>query len=90
MITNMNEIKKNEDLNIRKIGEQYYLIFKHDCYEVNIVGAIIVKNLGENINIDDFCNKISLKFDFKNFKQIKSDFFEFLFFLKENGLINYE
>lgn len=90
MINNLNEFVRNESLEIRKFGEQFYLTCSSACFEVNEVGAAIVNVIGKDLTLLELCEKISRKYDFDSIETIKDDVLSFINFLEENNLVSYE
>ena len=89
MIDNLNRIIRKDELQIRKIANQYYLTFGSNCYEINVTGAIVVNMVGNNISITDLSKRIGSKFNFTDVAQIESDINEFIDFLFNEALIEY-
>jgi hypothetical protein len=90
MIENLKDLKRNEKLAIRKVGEQFYIVCGHDCYEVNNIGATITNVMGSDISINDLCEKLSTKYEYKDIVKIQEDVSTFINFLLEEGLVTNE
>jgi hypothetical protein len=87
MINNLNELKRNEKLAIRKVGDQFYLVCGRDCYEVNDIGAVIVNAIGKDMPISVLCEKLSIKYDFSDLEKIRQDVYSFIDFLVSEDLL---
>lgn len=87
MINNLNELKRNEKLTLRKVGDQFYMLCGTDCYEVNNIGASIVNAIGKDITISVLCEKLSGKYDFPDVEQIRRDVYSFIDFLISEGML---
>lgn len=86
-ITNLKELTRDKDLSIRKLDESYYFVINEDTYEANEIGATIVNAAGRDLSIDDLCIRISDKYVFDNFDQIKSDIVNYIEFLLSEGIL---
>lgn len=89
-ISNFIQIKRNPDLRIRKVQEQYYIFDRHKCYAVNFTGAIVVHTLEKNYPMKDFLDKLSEKFDVNDFDTLQKDVITFIEFLAQVGLVTIE
>lgn len=88
MIQNMNEVARRESVRLRKIDNSYYIADTVKCYEANNLGAIVFKYIGQDIKIDELCNKVADKFNFHDLKVIKSDVLNYIEFLVKEGLVD--
>ena len=86
MIHNLNELQRNNNLKIRKLANEFYLLSDSGSYVVNIIGAIIVNNIGKDIKMSDFILRLSEKFNYDDTEQINSDICEFIEFLCKEDL----
>ena len=89
MIDNLNDIKRKEELQIRKIADQYFLICGRNCYEINITGAIFVNMIGNTISLSELSRRIGSKFNCYDVEQIESDVNDFIQFLISEALVEY-
>lgn len=87
-VTNLNQIKRNPELRIRRVQDQYYIFDRHKCYAVNTTGATVVHALGKDYPIHEFLDRLSKKFNMCDLKQLQSDVFDFLDFLEQEGLVS--
>ena len=89
IIKNLNEVSRHEDLVMRKLEENYYLMVGADVYEANEVGATIVNAIGRDLLVEELCVKISQKYDFNDIEQIRNDVSSYMDFLINKGLLIY-
>lgn len=87
-ITNLNQIKRNPELRIRKVQEQYYIFDRHKCYAVNTTGAIVVHALEKDYPMQEFLDRLSKKFNMCDINQLQNDVLEFLDFLEREELVS--
>lgn len=86
MISNLNQITRESSLRLRRIQNQFYLFDSKQCFEINLTGAMIVNAIGEDLSINDLCEKLAQKFEDVNIETIKKDVNIFLGFLIDEGL----
>lgn len=89
-IKNLKQLSCNDRLNLRKIQNKYYLIAGRSCYEVNNTGASIVNVIGQDITLEELCEKLSTKYHFEDISIIKSDVIKFINYLINEGMITTE
>lgn len=82
----MFKLKTNNIYRLRKIAGDSFIVGPGSAYEVNDVGAEIWKGIYKNQGIDEIVKNISSDFDEPEYS-IKSDVYEFVEYLKENGLV---
>ena len=86
MISNMNQLCRANDAQIRKLEDTYYIITKTSCFEANETGATIMNAIGRDLHIDDVCRKLSARYEYDNVEKIKSDVHAFVEFLLSNDI----
>jgi len=86
-IGNLNELKRDDKLIIRKLGDSYYLIIGESAYEANEIGATIVNATGKDLSVDDLVVKISEKYSFGDMNQIREDVVKYIEFLVSEGIL---
>jgi len=86
-IINLNQVKKNDNLVIRKLNDNYFFTIGGDAYEANEIGAIIVNAIGKDLSIDNLCERLSKKYSFDDCEKIKADVYEYLRFLYTERLL---
>ncbi len=89
MISNLNELVRNEKLSIRKVESQFYLLAGADCYKVNNTGVIITNAIGKDMTITELCKKLGAKFGYNDLVQIEQDVNNFIDFLIEEELVSH-
>ena len=47
----LNIYKRNENTNVRKFSNEYYIICAHKTFKINEIGAVILKYVGSEISI---------------------------------------
>lgn len=87
IVTNLNKLNRNEDLNIRKLDEVYYFTIRGNAYESNEIGATIVNAVGRDMSIDELCIRIASKYAYNDINQIKSDIDSYIEFLLAEGIL---
>ena len=88
MLKNLNEIKKCENVTVRKVEEKYYLLRSGKCFRVNETGILIVKYIGKDMLLDEFCDKLVKKYGNEQMlDQVKQDVVRFIQFLSDNEMI---
>ena len=90
MINNLKELLRKEDLTIRKIENQFYLITFYSCYEVNEIGAAIVNIIGQDLPVKELGIKLAQKYGNDDVDQVTADALSFINFLLEEGLVTLE
>ena len=85
-IDNLVQLKRKDNLVIRKLDDVYYLLCGQDAYEVNETAATIVNALGRDLPVDELYAKLSEKYEFGDLEQIKTDVEFYLSFLLSEGL----
>jgi len=86
-VVNLNELDRNEDLNIRKLEDIYYFVIRGNAYEANEIGATIVNAVGRDMTIDELCSRIAKKYDNKDINQIKEDVNDYINYLLSEKII---
>lgn len=86
-IENLNQLTRHQDLIIRKLEKDYYLIMGQTVFETNEIGATIVNSAERNLPLSELCIKISEKYDNKNLGQIRKDIDDFINFTLSNGVL---
>lgn len=88
MIQNLNELRKCEYIIVRKIEDKYYMLGQGKCFELNETGVLVVKYIGKNMLISEFCKKLAQKYEGRvQIEQIERDIELFIDFLIKNRLI---
>lgn len=85
--TNFKIYNRKSNLRVRKFNEEYYMLCSGKCYEINEIGAIIVKYLGQDIEVKELSNKINEVYSDTNPEIIEKDIEVFISFLYDEGLI---
>lgn len=88
MIDNFNQVKKEANSTLRKIGEQYYITNKSVCYKITTTAAIIFNTCGSDITMCSFVKRMATKFNFHDMTTIENDVRSFLDFLIKNKLVD--
>lgn len=89
MINNLKQINKKSNYIFRKLSGDFYLIGNGACYKLNITGATVINALGKDIDIDEVCKRLSLKFAHSNIQEIRTDVDAFLQFLISEEIADY-
>lgn len=88
MISNLNQLYRQDNVRIRKIENVFYLVCGRACYEINETGALIVNAIGKDLSIDKVCEKLSQIYKYTEIEQIRDDVEKFIEFIVDNGIVN--
>lgn len=84
---NLEQFERHDGVRIRKFKSIYYLLTSEKNYQLNELGAVVLKYIGKNMEVVDLCNKISENYTEKNLKKINDDVRSFIDFLLSEGII---
>lgn len=74
---------------VRKFKDDYYLLGNRKSYLLNYTGAVVLKYIGDDIELEDVAKKISDFYKEENLEKIKTDIESFIeFLILENLIIN--
>lgn len=83
----LNIYKRNENTNVRKFSNEYYIICAHKTFKINEIGAVILKYVGSEISISELANRILSKYEGAKYDEIYKDIENFLLFLISENII---
>ncbi|MBZ2040307.1 hypothetical protein [Streptococcus sanguinis] len=86
---NLKNYEKRLETRVRKFKDDYYLLSNRKSYLLNYTGAVVIKYIGDDIELEDVAKKISDFYREENLEKIKTDIESFIEFLVlENLIIN--
>ena len=86
MITNLNQLTREENVRLRRVENTFYIVCGKDCFETNETGALIVNALGKDLSIEAVCEKLSDIYSYDDVDAIKTDVIEFVNFIIANKI----
>lgn len=86
--TNFNEFSRQKDVRIRKIDDKFYIICKEKNYECNEMGALILQQIGRDMDRIEFVNRVRKKYTLDDDINVDEDIDEYILFLIEEKLIS--
>lgn len=84
---NLSNYEKKIETRVRKFENQYYLLGNKKSYQLNYTGAVVLKYIGTEIELETLAKKISAYYKEDNINQIEEDIVTFLDFLLSENLI---
>ncbi|WP_142967729.1 PqqD family protein [Enterococcus casseliflavus] len=83
----MHNLKIIEDIRIRKLGHNFYIIGNGKTYEINEMGAIILKYINKDMTVEILAHRISDKYHEEDVMKVIDDINEYISFLKSADII---
>lgn len=84
---NLKNFSKDIDTRVRKFGNEYYLLAKGKVYLLNYLGAVVLKYINTDIDLEELANKINSVFMEQDIKMIEEDIKNFISFLLNEGIV---
>jgi len=86
---NLKNYERKLETRVRKFKDDYYLLGNRKSYLLNYTGAVVLKYIGDDIELEDVAKKISDFYKEENLEKIKTDIESFIeFLILENLIIN--
>lgn len=84
---NLNNYEKRLETRVRKFKDEYYLLGNRKSYLLNYTGAVVLKYIGTDIELETVVKKISDFYKEDDFERIKADIENFIEFLVLENLV---
>lgn len=79
IILNMNELKKTDNLHLRKLSDKYYVFGTEVCFELNELGAVIFRYIGSDMPISNLLIGLKKRFNYDiSEERIQHDIYDFI------------
>ena len=85
--SNFNRFNRQKDVRIRKIDDEFYIICKNYNYKCNEMGALILQQIGRDMDRIEFGERFRKKYLLDDDVNIDEDIDEYVHFLMEEKLI---
>ena len=86
---NLKNYERKLETRVRKFKDDYYLLGNRKSYLLNYTGAVVLKYIGDDIELEEVAKKISDFYKEENLEKIKTDIESFIeFLILENLIIN--